>query len=119
LNAQIDIDISDILKVYRKTKLIYTGVFQNLEKSISENGIEFSYPVLGLISLLSLVRYGAVNKNQDPGLTAREIIDSLNTLYPFFSYTTGSIPLYGSTVNLQFKSSHTYLDAIKVCFDTM
>lgn len=119
LIGEIAISPGDILRVYRKTKLIYTGVFQNLRTSFSENGTVYEYPVLGLVSILSLVRFWDWNKNQDPATSAKEIIDALNLLYPFFSYTTGSIPLYGSSINLQFKSSHTYLDALKLCFDTM
>ena len=120
LNGVVDIDSSDILKVYRKTKLVYTGVFQNVEKSISQNGIEYSYPVLWIFSVMSMIRYQwPASYTQDPAITCKDIIDDINAIFNFLSYSGTSIPNFWSTRTLNFSSKQTFFEALKSCVDLM
>lgn len=115
-----NINPSDILRVYRKTTLIYAGVFQNEEKAIWPSFLEVSYPVLGLSSLWNMVNWRlSTNYNQDPATTAKTIIDEINSIYNLFSYDTSSIPNYWSSVNITFDQTKSFMEALKKCAGIM
>ena len=116
---ELDISWWDYVKVYRKTNLIYSWVFQNKE-TIIWNSTIYEYPVLWLSSVLSMITYNwSASITDDPANIAKLIIDQANTIYNFFTYDSDSIPLYWSSLTITFDLKKNFLEALKLCYEIM
>jgi hypothetical protein len=96
--------------------LIYTGIINKIERKYTDGIETIALKFLGLASVLSLFPFYSAsytpNKNQDPALTIKNIIDYANTKYNWFSYAGGNIVNYGSNLNIDFDYTKCF-DAIK------
>jgi len=100
---------TDIIKVYNKTTLIYTGIVQAIIRVVNSDFEEISLPILWIWTITSYILYrdtwsATFTKTQDPSQTIKDIIDYLNTIYMawFFSYDSNSIEMYWTSVAIDF-----------------
>ena len=111
------IEATDVIRVYKNLDLLYSGVVGNIERNINNKGSELKIPLLGLASVFSLVMYPNTNENQDPAQTIKDIVDTVSTVYDYFSYDSDSIKDFGSNVSIDFENQ-TCLEAIKSTAET-
>jgi len=111
--AQSVADIAGkVLKIVKTqwttTSLIYSWIIGKITRNIKESSEYYEVVALGLASLLqdTLFKYsGAYSFSRstvDPAQIVRDIIDSMNAVYPLYSYTAGSVQNVGITVSVDF-----------------